>query len=47
MKMKDVYSQNPSLGDASTLEVQIKQYDGSIAKIEADLHQYEVSYQHG
>lgn len=44
MKMKDVYVQNPSLGDASTLEVQIRQYDSSIAKIEADLHQYETWY---
>jgi len=40
--MQDVYRSNPALGDATSLEAQIKQATGKMEKLQADLNQFEV-----
>lgn len=44
LQMQDVYRANPALGDAGSLENQLKNSNEQIEKIEADLRQYEGWY---
>ncbi|XP_039270565.1 formin-binding protein 1-like isoform X3 [Styela clava] len=44
LKMQEVYRSNPALGDAGSLDPQLKQCDDAVARIETDLKQYEAWY---
>lgn len=43
MKMQEVYSSNPALGDASSLAGQLKISNSKLEKLQAELSQLEVS----
>ena len=41
-KMVDVYRQNPSLGDANTIEQQLAENAKELDHLNVDLHKYQV-----
>ena len=43
-KMVDVYRQNPSLGDPSTIELQLSENAKELDALNIDLHKYQVRY---
>ncbi len=43
MKMKDVYIQNPALGDASSLDKQLEENGQKLDKLNQELQKFEVS----
>jgi hypothetical protein len=43
LKMKDVYTQNPKLGDASSVDKQLTEISGRIDKLQLELQKYSVS----
>ena len=43
-KMRDVYVQNPALGDAATLDGQLEENAQKIDKLNKELQKYEVRF---
>ncbi len=44
LKMRDVYNQNPALGDASSLDKQLGENAQKLDKLKQELSKYEVSH---
>ena len=44
LKMRDVYVQNPALGDASSLDKQLAENAHKLDKLRQELHKYEVRF---
>ena len=46
LKMRDVYVQNPALGDPSTLDKQLEENAQKLDKLKHEMQKFEVRYVH-